>query len=318
MVKKYYAIRKGRKTGIFTDHWDDVKKLVNGYSKAEYKGFPTLEEAERYMGSADKELVPLDGKTIDDYKFELPLEDLTEKNPLIQPIDSLLIGGDDVEIKKEETRSFKSLKDIKELKNNSFTHKSPLNFGSLPTKSKSNQIRNENFVWNEDTFDYSGLVIFTDGSVEYANGSANKGFKPTGTSFGIVILQDGKVIKLGSKAFNDSFNDKRNVIGEIRGVLSALQYANKLGVKKVKICFDYIGVALWIDDFEGVKKWKSKQSMTESYVKMFKQLTKNMEVEFVKVPAHSNVKYNELADELAKQSFKGDEYLKSMNSKYNI
>lgn len=318
MVKKYYAVRKGRKTGIFTDHWDDVKRLVNGYSNAEYKGFPTLEEAERYMSNADKELIPLGGKTIEDYKVDLPLEDLTENNPLIQPIDSLLIGGSSLETKKEKPRSVKSLKDIKEVKNNSYTHKSPLNFGSIQEKPKKKQIKNEDFVWNEETFDYSGLVIFTDGSVEYANGSANKGFKPTGTSFGIVILQNGKVIKLGSKAFNDDFNDKRNVIGEIRGVLSALQYANKLGVNKVKICFDYIGVALWVGDFEGVSRWKSKQPMTESYVKMFNQLTKNIEVEFIKVPAHSNVKYNELADELAKQAFIGDEFLKSMNSKYNI
>lgn len=44
MAKKFYAVRKGKKTGIF-DTWDDCKDAVSGYSGAEYKGFQTLTEA---------------------------------------------------------------------------------------------------------------------------------------------------------------------------------------------------------------------------------------------------------------------------------
>ena len=49
MAKKYYAVRKGHETGIFTD-WDTCKGKVNGYPGAEYKGFNTLREAEAYWG----------------------------------------------------------------------------------------------------------------------------------------------------------------------------------------------------------------------------------------------------------------------------
>lgn len=42
--KKYYAVRKGFTTGIF-ETWEECKNNVNGYSGAEYKSFPTLEEA---------------------------------------------------------------------------------------------------------------------------------------------------------------------------------------------------------------------------------------------------------------------------------
>ena len=35
---KYYAVKKGRKTGIFTT-WDDCKAQVNGYKGAVYKSF---------------------------------------------------------------------------------------------------------------------------------------------------------------------------------------------------------------------------------------------------------------------------------------
>lgn len=295
MPKKYYAVRKGRKTGIFTDSWDIVRKYVDKFPKAEYKGFQDLKSAEKYMGYSLSKSKQKENK---DNKSELPKDKIVSKSVDINNIDSLLV--DDFDLGKIHTINLPQSKNTK------------------PKSTKSNKITNKEFTWDEESFDYSGLVIFTDGSVEYANGSSNKGFGVTGTSFGIVVLENGTITKLGSKSFNDSLNDKRNVIGEIRGVLSALKYANKIGAKSVKICFDYIGVALWVGDFHGVSQWKSKQPMTEEYVKAFNQLTKNLKVEFVKVPAHSNVKYNELADKLAKEAFNGDKYLNKMKKKYNI
>lgn len=47
-MSKYYAVRKGSNTGIFTS-WDETKKYVTGFSGAEYKSFSTLEDAEKYM-----------------------------------------------------------------------------------------------------------------------------------------------------------------------------------------------------------------------------------------------------------------------------
>lgn len=48
MPKKFYAVRKGKKTGIFFT-WEDCKKQVTGFSGAEYKSFLTKEEAENYL-----------------------------------------------------------------------------------------------------------------------------------------------------------------------------------------------------------------------------------------------------------------------------
>lgn len=50
-TKKYYAIRKGRKTGIFDQPWSIVVKYVDKYPNAEYKGFHTFEEAEKYISN---------------------------------------------------------------------------------------------------------------------------------------------------------------------------------------------------------------------------------------------------------------------------
>ncbi len=51
--KKFYAVRKGYKVGIYNT-WDECKKQVNGFSGAEYKSFQTLEEANEYMGVEKK------------------------------------------------------------------------------------------------------------------------------------------------------------------------------------------------------------------------------------------------------------------------
>lgn len=46
--KKYYAVKRGKTTGIFKS-WEECKASVDGYSGAEYKGFALLEEAEAYL-----------------------------------------------------------------------------------------------------------------------------------------------------------------------------------------------------------------------------------------------------------------------------
>ncbi len=47
---KYYVVWEGHQTGIF-DSWEKCKKQVDGYTAAKYKGFTTLEEAKRAVGS---------------------------------------------------------------------------------------------------------------------------------------------------------------------------------------------------------------------------------------------------------------------------
>lgn len=54
MASKFYAVRKGKKTGIFRT-WDACKAVVTGFSGAEYKSFLTEAEAEEYMGIGAQE-----------------------------------------------------------------------------------------------------------------------------------------------------------------------------------------------------------------------------------------------------------------------
>ena len=48
MAAKFYAVRKGKKPGIYMN-WDICKQQTAGFSGAEFKSFPTKEAAEEYI-----------------------------------------------------------------------------------------------------------------------------------------------------------------------------------------------------------------------------------------------------------------------------
>lgn len=45
---KFYAVRKGHSTGIFTD-WPTCQQATAGFRGAEFKSFPSRHEAEAYL-----------------------------------------------------------------------------------------------------------------------------------------------------------------------------------------------------------------------------------------------------------------------------
>ena len=47
MAAKYYAVQRGRRTGVFFT-WAECQKQVTGFPGAVFKSFPTLEEAEHF------------------------------------------------------------------------------------------------------------------------------------------------------------------------------------------------------------------------------------------------------------------------------
>ncbi len=55
MAKKYYAVRVGKTTGIFTS-WDECKANVHGYPCAEFKSFTTLPEAKAFMSGKETDV----------------------------------------------------------------------------------------------------------------------------------------------------------------------------------------------------------------------------------------------------------------------
>lgn len=67
MAIKYYAVKKGMTPGIYMT-WEECKANVEGFSKAEYKSFKTVEEAKAYLGQTPESEPVIYGQ------IELPAE----------------------------------------------------------------------------------------------------------------------------------------------------------------------------------------------------------------------------------------------------
>mgnify|MGYP002870093832 CR=1 FL=1 len=203
--KKYYAVKTGKVPGIF-ESWDECKASVDGFPKAEYKGFATLEEARAYLGD--------DG------------------------------AGADMFAKS----------------------------GEAPLQTAPSQ----------------RLTVYVDGSY-------HDGLKKY--AFGCVFLVKPGEIRLAyGNGDNPQSLAQRNVTGEMLGAMYAVRTAMVNGYGEIEICYDYEGIEKWVTG-----EWKSKTELTQKYTESMRKWGQNIGIFFTKVAAHSNVAYNELADETAKR-----------------
>ncbi|ATZ18948.1 ribonuclease H [Williamsoniiplasma somnilux] len=74
MAKKFYAIRVGKRTGVFDD-WDFVKKQVNNHPGAEYKSFSNPKDAWDFVRSDVNSLKNID-KSLPSPDTVMSLKDL--------------------------------------------------------------------------------------------------------------------------------------------------------------------------------------------------------------------------------------------------
>lgn len=77
MADKYYAVRSGKKPGIYRS-WDDCKAQVHGFAGAQYKSFKTPEEAETFMDNGPERVqrssVKSLKKPVETPIFEIPAD----------------------------------------------------------------------------------------------------------------------------------------------------------------------------------------------------------------------------------------------------
>ena len=133
--------------------------------------------------------------------------------------------------------------------------------------------------------------VYTDGS--YTKGSCC-------VSGGIVIIDDDtKELLTVRQVFSSKgdFVEMRNAGGEVVaacwGIQEAVMMANNESAR-VTVYYDYTGVANFITG-----SWTPRKKGMILYRDIIRKImihNKNVEIKFVKVKAHTGVKYNELAD----------------------
>ena len=139
----------------------------------------------------------------------------------------------------------------------------------------------------------------------YTDGSCLK--NPGKGGWGIVIVKDNKIIAEYSKGYQNTTNSRM----EMYAILMALKYASKNKAKIVNIKSDsnFIVQAInknWLQNWVR-KGWKksgnepvANADIWKPIYKLYTELSGELEVNFIKVKAHSGVEFNEEVDELAR------------------
>ena len=148
----------------------------------------------------------------------------------------------------------------------------------------------------------------------YVDGSYN--LSDERYSYGVVCVNNNIVeyIENGDEK-STSQKNIRQIAGELKGAIRAVEYAINKGEKKLVIFHDYEGIA-----HHATGAWsRNDQSSVEYYEKMQKFMKTGVEIIFVKVDSHTGDLFNELVDEKCKEPLGilsdkvVEKYLKSNN-----
>lgn len=159
-------------------------------------------------------------------------------------------------------------------------------FKKFSTREDAEAFINEIEEDKKESAEKDELVVYVDGS--YRNSDKSH-------SYGVYMFNDEEEYTYSKRFFKDS--DMRNVSGEIKGAMRAVEEAVKLGKKKIYLHYDYEGIRSWALGF-----WKTNKEGTIYYKNFYDSIKDKLEVKFIKVEAHTGVKYNELVDKLAKEA----------------
>lgn len=138
----------------------------------------------------------------------------------------------------------------------------------------------------------------TDGKhlTAYVDGSFDK--KRKRYSFGCVLLTpDGEIIRESGSGNDPESLALRNVSGEMLGAMHAVKWAIQHGYASVEICYDYAGIEQW-----ATHGWKANKERTRQYADYMERCSSKIQITFTKIAAHTGIKYNEEADQLAKKA----------------
>lgn len=130
------------------------------------------------------------------------------------------------------------------------------------------------------------VVIYTDGAY---NKVKNK------YGCGVVYDVEGNKSEYSFGGNDQLICRSQSVAGELIAVMFAVKKAIKDGFKKIDLYHDNEGIRKWVTG-----EFAARKTITHKYAEFMLNAKQYAEIEFHNVAAHTGVKYNVLADQLAR------------------
>ena len=142
---------------------------------------------------------------------------------------------------------------------------------------------------SDENYPKDCLHAYVDGSYTASDGRY---------AYGVVCVNNNVVEYIENGAEKDnSQKNIRQIAGELKGAIRAVEYAVRKGEKKLVIFHDYEGIA-----HHATGSWsRNEESSVEYYKKMQEFMKTGIEIIFVKVDSHTGDLFNELVDEKCKE-----------------
>lgn len=129
----------------------------------------------------------------------------------------------------------------------------------------------------------------------FIDGSFNQDTKVYGCG-GFLIDHHKKKHIIKESGKDPELSRMRNVAGELLGSITAANLALELGMKSLKIFYDYDGVEKWVNG-----EWRCNKKATAAYRDAILHIIKSgVKITFQHVKGHAGILENEEADRIAK------------------
>jgi ribonuclease HI len=310
-IEKFYAVKVGHQPGIY-DTWEQCKEKIDGYEWPVYKSFASREEAEDFIKGNDQ------SQRIENFINWKKKEKKNNNNN----------NNNNNSGSRGSSKKFYAIKkgyvtgifdQWEECKNYVIGYEGAI-YKAFPTLEEAeeylcdmepNDDANNNYINNfedknlskiEGENSYSEFInddtINMDNpekAVAYVDGSYSINTKEY--SYGAIIFYKSQGHHFFKKFNHPEMVKMRNVAGEIEGAKRAMKYCLDNKIPEIDIYYDYKGIENWAMGY-----WKTNKPGTIQYKQFYDNIKNQVKVNFKKVKAHSNDKYNDIADHLAKKA----------------
>lgn len=165
-------------------------------------------------------------------------------------------------------------------------------YKSFKTENEAKEYLNNNIkeITEKEALNSDKLVYYVDGS--YIDNSIGWAY---------ITVNDNEIISFANGFIEENDNTSRNISGELKASVQAMINATSVGEDEIYIIHDYQGISSFING-----SWIPKTYEAKEYKKAVDDILKKsgLKVNFVKIKGHSNNKFNDKVDELAKKGAK--------------